>query len=88
MYNEGISLSGDVLDTGVLYKIIQKRGTTYAFGEEKLGVGREAAKRYLKDNPTTMKKIGKQVMDAVEKGDLPEEEKDVQNDEAPLPTEE
>lgn len=89
MYNEGISLSGDTLDAGVLYKVIQKRGTTYTFGEEKLGVGREAAKRYLKENPKLLKTIGKVVMEAVAKGELPvdEEEADPGAD-APLPTEE
>ncbi len=89
MYNEGISLSGDTLDAGVLYKVIEKRGATYTFGEEKLGVGRETAKRYLKDNPTLLKKIGKQVMEAVEKGELPadEEAADAAAD-VPPPTEE
>lgn len=89
MYNEGISLSGDTLDAGVLYKVIQKRGTTYTFGEEKLGVGREAAKRYLKENPKLLKAIGKVVMDAVAKGELPVEEEEADaGAEVPPPTEE
>lgn len=74
MYNEGISISGDALDAGILYKIIEKRGVTYSFGEEKLGVGREAAKKYLKDNPQIIKKVVKAVWEAVEKGEAPEEE--------------
>lgn len=72
MYNEGISISGDVLDTGVLYKIVQKKGNSYMFGEEKLGVGREAAKKYLKDNPKLINTIRKEVLAAVERGDVAE----------------
>ncbi len=73
MYNEGISLSGDTLDTGVLYKAVQKKGNSYMLGEEKLGVGRETAKRYLKDNPKLMTTIRKTVLEAVERGDVAEE---------------
>lgn len=59
MYNEGISVAGDLLDTGTLYGIITKNGNSYAFGEEKLGVGRENAKQFIRTNPkliTTLKK--------------------------------
>jgi recombination protein RecA len=76
MYNEGISVSGDVLDTGVVYNVIDKKGNTYAWGEEKLGVGRETAKRFLMDNPKTLEKIRKQVVEMVERGDTPGEEED------------
>ncbi len=61
MYNEGISLSGDTLDTGVLYGLIHKSGNSYSYGEEKLGVGRETAKAYLRGNKKMMEKIGKEV---------------------------
>lgn len=74
MYNEGISVSGDVLDTATAYRVIDKRGNSYLYGEEKLGVGRETAKKYLRDNPKTLEKIRKQVMEIVQKGDLPPEE--------------
>ncbi|PLX26398.1 recombinase RecA, partial [Candidatus Parcubacteria bacterium] len=47
MYNEGISVSGDLLDTGIEHKIINKSGNSYSYGEEKFGVGREKAKLYL-----------------------------------------
>jgi len=72
MYNEGISVSGDVLDTGVLYKVVQKKGNSYMFGEEKLGVGRETAKKYLKENPKLINTIRKEVLAAVERGDVAE----------------
>jgi len=76
MYNEGISVSGDVLDTGVLYKVIAKKGNSYAFGEEKLGVGRENAKKYLRENPKLIAAIRKEVLSAVERGDVAEVEDD------------
>ncbi|MFZ5364714.1 MAG: recombinase RecA [Patescibacteria group bacterium] len=68
MYNEGISLSGDLLDTGIVHKVISKSGNSYGYGEEKLGVGRENAKKYLKDNPKLMKKIRKEIWDAAKGG--------------------
>ena len=40
MYNEGISIPGDLLDMAVVHKVIDKSGNSYSFGEEKLGVGR------------------------------------------------
>ncbi|HUT22552.1 MAG TPA: recombinase RecA [Candidatus Bipolaricaulota bacterium] len=65
MYNEGISLSGDMLDTGLTYNVISKSGNSYSHGEEKLGVGRETAKKYLKENPKLMKQIRKGIWEAV-----------------------
>jgi recombination protein RecA len=75
MYNEGISVAGDLLDTAVLHRVINKSGNSYNFGEEKLGVGREKVKEFLKANPKMMKEISKQVWEAVERGEAPEEEK-------------
>ena len=61
MYGEGISESGDVLDTGVKYEVIAKKGNSYSFGEVKLGVGREPAKQFLKENPKVIKEITKEI---------------------------
>lgn len=57
MYNEGISIAGDSLDTAVSFGVINKSGNSYVFEEEKLGVGREAAKEYLRAKPELIKKI-------------------------------
>lgn len=57
MYNEGISLAGDLLDLGVEYDVIKKSGNSYTFGEEKLGVGRENAKNTLKEQIKMMKDV-------------------------------
>jgi len=67
MYNEGISIAGDVLDAGVLHKVIEKTGHTFSFGEVKLGAGRENARLYLKQNPKILEEIKKKVFEAVEK---------------------
>lgn len=57
MYNEGISLSGDTLDTAVELGVVAKSGNSYSYGAEKLGVGRENAKLGLKERPALMKEI-------------------------------
>jgi recombination protein RecA len=51
MYNEGISKVGDVLDLGVEYELVDKRGAYFRYGETLLGQGRENAKTYLMENP-------------------------------------
>lgn len=66
MYNEGISVAGDALDTGVVFEVIKKSGNSYAYAEEKLGVGRETAKKYLRENPKTIEKIMKEILKASE----------------------
>ena len=68
MYNEGISLSGDTLDTGVNYGVVKKSGNTYLYGELKLGVGREVAKDYLKQNPKIIQEIKNTVWEKVRAG--------------------
>lgn len=61
MYNEGISVAGDVLDVGLNFGVITKAGNSYSYGETKLGVGRETAKAYLKANKDLLKDIKKKV---------------------------
>ncbi len=66
MYNEGISLSGDALDMGVTLGVINKSGNSYTYKEEKLGVGREKAKRYLRENLKTLDAIVVEVTEAAQ----------------------
>ncbi len=61
MYNEGISISGDTLDTGLAFGVINKSGNSYTYGETKLGVGRENAKTYLRENPKLITEIKKKI---------------------------
>ncbi len=51
LYDEGISKEGDILDLGVAYGIIEKRGTFYSYKDTNLGQGRENARQFLKENP-------------------------------------
>jgi recombination protein RecA len=66
MYNEGISISGDLLDTGVTSGVINKSGNSYSYGDIKLGVGRENAKRFLRADKKLMKEIRKRILSEVE----------------------
>ena len=66
MYNEGISLSGDLLDLGVERKVIGKSGNSYSYEGAKLGLGREPARLSLKQNPNMMAEIRKKILKAIE----------------------
>mgnify|MGYP001323173887 CR=1 FL=1 len=61
MYNEGISTVGDLLDLGVEYDILSKRGAYYRFNEEIVGQGREASKEYLRQHPELATEIDRLV---------------------------
>jgi recombination protein RecA len=61
MYGEGISREGDLLDLAVDRKIVDKSGTWFAFGGDRLGQGRENVKQFLKDNPTVFAAIEEKV---------------------------
>jgi recombination protein RecA len=69
MYNEGISQSGDLLDTGVVVGAIEKSGNTYMFGDVKLGVGRENAKTFIKANPDVAVKIDVDLRERIKRGE-------------------
>ncbi len=61
MYNEGISKEGGILDMGVALELIDKRGSYYSYGEERLGQGRENAKDYLREHPELAVELDAQV---------------------------
>ncbi len=65
MYMEGISIAGDTLDAGVEYGVIAKSGNTFSYNETKLGVGRENAKQFLRDNKKLIAEIKKAVWEKV-----------------------
>ncbi len=54
LYGEGISKSGSVLDAGVDQGLIEKSGTWYTYKNERIGQGRENAKKWLQENPATL----------------------------------
>ncbi len=57
IYGEGISKEGDILDLGVSLDIIEKSGAWYSFNDERIGQGRQNAKRFLSENPDIRGKI-------------------------------
>jgi len=57
IYGEGISYEGDVLDIGVELETVKKSGTWYSYGNDRLGQGKEAARRFLRENPDVTEKI-------------------------------
>ena len=57
LYNEGISKLGDLIDTAVDKNIIQKSGSWFSYGEDRIGQGRDAVKRYLLEHPDIARTI-------------------------------
>jgi recombination protein RecA len=73
MYGEGISREGDLIDQGVEHKIVEKSGTWFAYGAERLGQGRENAKAFLKQNPEIAGQIETKLRQAMGLADAPAE---------------
>ena len=65
MFGEGISKSGEIIDLGVEYGIIKKSGSWFAYGDTKLGQGRDAAKRMVMDNPELAEELEVLIMEAI-----------------------
>jgi recombination protein RecA len=72
MYNEGISVSGDLVDLGVEQGVVKKNGNTYSFGEVKLGTGREVAKKTIKDDKKLLAEIRKAILAVVKSKEIEE----------------
>jgi recombination protein RecA len=66
MYNQGISREGDVIDLAVANEIVQKAGAWYEYKGEKIAQGREAAKKYLHDNPKVLEEVAKATKEAAQ----------------------
>lgn len=61
VYGEGISKEGDLLDLAVEQEIVDKSGSWYSYQDERIGQGRENAKRFLKDHPDMTTEIDQKV---------------------------
>jgi recombination protein RecA len=57
LYGEGISFTGELVDLGVAYGFIQKSGSWYSYGNDKIGQGKDNARAYLKENPEKAKEV-------------------------------
>jgi recombination protein RecA len=64
LFNEGISREGDVIDTGVACGVIERSGTWMAFGETKIGQGRDKARLFLRENPDLLARIEARVRES------------------------
>jgi len=51
MYGEGISKTGELIDLGVKAEVVDKSGSWYSYGDQRIGQGKENARQFLKDNP-------------------------------------
>lgn len=71
MFGEGISRSGEIIDLGVEYGIIQKSGSWFSYGGTKLAQGRDAAKQVIKDNPELADELEAKIMEALGSGNHP-----------------
>jgi recombination protein RecA len=71
MYNEGISLEGDLLDMAVELETVEKKGAYYYLGETRLGHGRENAKEFLRENEAVALEIENRIR---EEADLPQKD--------------
>jgi recombination protein RecA len=65
LYGEGISQTGDVLDTGVMAGVIDKSGSWYSFDGERVGQGRQNVKQFFKDNPDIFNSVLIKVKEAL-----------------------
>ncbi len=70
MYNEGISITGDLIDLGTQMEVVKKSGSNYYFHDEKLGLGRENAKQFLKEHQDIAKQIRAEIQTAIHGADV------------------
>ncbi|SFE10514.1 recombination protein RecA [Peptostreptococcaceae bacterium pGA-8] len=78
MYGQGISRAGDVLDSAVNEKLVEKSGSWYSYNGERIGQGRETVKKYLESNPQVMNELYGKLMDSIHVNN--EEDKSISSD--------
>ncbi|MGA7951144.1 MAG: DNA recombination/repair protein RecA, partial [Thiobacillaceae bacterium] len=65
LYGDGISREGEIIELGVVHKIVDKSGAWYAYGGEKIGQGKDNAREFLKENPQISAEIEARIRAAV-----------------------
>lgn len=63
LYGKGVSSMGEILDYGTAFEILEKSGSWYAFGGERIGQGRDNAKNFLETNPDVFEKVKAKVVE-------------------------
>jgi len=78
LYGEGISREGELIDMGVDAKLVEKAGSWYSYGSERIGQGKDNARNYLRDNPQLAAKLENELREKFQPADAsPEEENEV-----------
>ncbi|MDQ3026987.1 MAG: recombinase RecA [Pseudomonadota bacterium] len=65
LYNEGISREGEIIELGVLHRIVEKSGAWYAYKGEKIGQGKDNSREFLKENPDVAREIEAKIREVV-----------------------
>jgi recombination protein RecA len=65
LYGDGISREGEIIELGVLHRIVEKSGTWYAYGKDRIGQGKDNARDYLKEHPELAREIEGKIRAAV-----------------------
>lgn len=65
LYGEGISREGDLLDLGVEHRKIEKSGSWYSYGGDRIGQGRENARTFIRDNPDVRARLEREIREGL-----------------------
>jgi recombination protein RecA len=71
LYGEGISREGEIIELGVLHKIVDKSGAWYTYGKERIGQGKDNTREYLKEHPEMAQEIEAKIRAAIGVGGGP-----------------
>jgi recombination protein RecA len=72
LYGEGISREGEIIELGVLHKIVDKSGAWYTYGKERIGQGKDNTRDYLKEHPEMAEEIEAKIRAAIGVGGGPQ----------------
>jgi recombination protein RecA len=65
LYGEGVSREGDLIDLGVSRNIVEKSGSWFSYGGERIGQGRDNARNFLKEHPETAQRLDDQLRESL-----------------------
>ena len=71
LYGEGISREGEIIDLGVLHKIVEKSGSWYSYNGDKIGQGKDNVREFLRNNPVMAREIENKVRNSVGLPEMP-----------------
>ena len=81
IYGEGYSHTGSIVDLGVAFEVINRSGSHFSYNDEKLGQGRENAKKYLREHPELAEELDNKIREAVAKSIHPVETAEIDDSE-------